>query len=167
MRCCCYDSVGRYLATGNSHGLMEIYDIKSQSIKKKSWKIQSSTCVNCICYSKNDRYIAIGSSNGSINLFNTLTNTMGKQWLYPSKTSAQTSVTAIQFSAKNPPSGLCAAYEDGTAILWDVSKEQPECVFKVHNAPCTSIVLSPLSFILMVTGGLDSMFTMYDTNAKK
>jgi WD40 repeat protein len=147
---------------------MEIYDVKSQSMKKKTWKIQSSTCVNCICYSKNDRYIAIGNSNGSINLFNTLTNTMGKQWVYNSKLSpAASSVTAIQFSAKNPPSGLCAAYEDGTAIFWDVSKETPECVFKSHNAPCTSIVLSPLSFILMVSGGLDSIFTMYDINSKK
>lgn len=165
-KCCCFDSAGRYLATGNSNGFIEIYDVKSQSLKKKTWKVQNSKSVNCICYSKNDRFIAIGNSNGSISLFNTLTNTMGKPWLYNSKSSmSPPMVTAIQYSAVN--SSLAAAYDDGSVILWDGSKEQPICAFQSHNAPCTSISLSPLNFILMVSGGLDNVYTMYDTSAKK
>lgn len=91
-KCCCYDSAGRYLATGNSNGFIEIYDIKSQALKKKTWKVPNSKSVNCICYSKNDRFIAVGNSNGSICLFNTLTNNWGKPWMH---TKAQ--------SASNPP----------------------------------------------------------------
>ena len=165
-KCCCYDSTGRYLGVGTSHGLIEIYDVKSQAMKKKAWRIQPGTAINCICYSKNDRFIAVGNQNGSINLFNTLTNATSKPWLAVNKSGLQPSVTCIQYSAINV-SSLAAAYDDGTVILWDGGKEQPECTFKSHNAPCTSIVLSPLNFILMVSGGLDSMFTMYDTKAKK
>jgi WD40 repeat protein len=88
-KCCCYDSAGRYLTTGNSSGFIEIYDIKSQALKKKTWKVPNSKSVNCICYSKNDRFIAIGNSNGTINLFNTLTNSMGaKPWMHPKPLSA-------------------------------------------------------------------------------
>ncbi len=157
---------GRYLATGNSNGFIEIYDIKSQSFKKKTWKVQDSKCVNCICYSKNDRFIAVGNSSGTINLFNTLTNTMSKPWLnHNSSSTTPPMVTSVQYSAVN--TSLAAGYDDGSAILWDGSKEQPICTFKSHNAPCTSITLSPINFILMVSGGLDSIFTMYDTSSKK
>lgn len=166
-KCLSYNTSGSNLATGNSNGFIEIYDIKSNNLKKKSWKVQSSKCVNCLSGSKNERFIAIGSSNGSVSLFNTVTSTMHKPWSVPNVNGSTVApmVTDIQYSMVNP--NLAAAYDDGSVILWDPTKEQPICTFKAHNAPCTSITLSPLNFILMVSGGLDSMYTMYDSNVKK
>ena len=56
---------------------------------------------------------------------------------------------------------------DGSVILWDVSKELPQCVFKDHHSACTSVVSSPLNAILMVSGGMDNKIYMYDTKTKK
>jgi WD40 repeat protein len=136
--------------------------------KKRNTKIPMSTCVNCICFSKNDRFLATGNSNGTISLFNNLTNTFNKPLIYQthSKMSCLPNVTSIHYSASNI-GHLGASYEDGSVVLWDVSKEQPQCVFKEHTSICTSLVSSPINAILMVSGGMDNLLVMYDTSAKK
>lgn len=161
---CTYDSSGKYLATGNANGFLEIYDVKSQTLKKRHWKVDNSNCVKCLSYSNNNRFVAIGSSNGSINLFNTLQNTMGKPWVHPKSRHAPM-VNAVQYPAQSP--NLASAYDDGSIILWDCSREQPICTFQAHKSPCTSVVISPLNAILMTSGGLDSSFFMYDISYKK
>jgi WD40 repeat protein len=174
-----FDSAGRHLAVGTANGFIELYDFKSQSTKRKLFKIQpTSGSVNCISWSKNDRYIATGNSNGSIILFNTVINQMSKPWLHPTKSSALSnvtngngntsfnSVTAMQYSIINTYI-LGAAYEDGTVVLWDVNKDLATCHFKSHNFGCNALVLSPLNYILMISGGLDGLITLYDTTAKK
>lgn len=40
------------------------------------------------------------------------------------------------------------------------------CIFKNHNGPCTSVLLSPLNGILMISGGLDGLITLYDISSK-
>lgn len=143
-----------------------MYDFRASTYKKRNTKIPSSTCVNCIAFSKNDRFLATGNSNGTICLYNNYTNTFNKPLNYHTKTSHSPNVTSLHYSALNTGS-LGAGYEDGSVILWDVSKEQPTCVFKEHNSTCTSIVSSPINAILMVSGGLDNVFIMYDTTTKK
>jgi WD40 repeat protein len=164
---------GRRLAVGNSAGCIEIYDFKSQSARKKSWKISSlSGYVNCICWSNNDRHVAAGNSNGSIALFNTIMHQFSRPLVYTSKSSnslngfVKNSVTDIQYSSLNG-SCLAAGYEDGSVIIWDVNKEMVSSEFRAHDLPCTSIALSPINNILMVSGGLDSNLNFYDVTSKK
>lgn len=168
VRCCSYDSTGRILATGTSRGSIEWFDFKLAAYKKRNIKIPISTCVNCICFSKNDRFLATGNSNGTISLFNNITNTFNKPLIYQmhSKMSCLPNVTSIHYSASNI-GHLGASYEDGSVILWDVSKEQPQCVFKEHASICTFIVSSPINAFLMVSGGMDNLLVMYDTSTKK
>jgi WD40 repeat protein len=177
-KCCAYDSNGRNLVVGNSHGIIEIFDFKSQTQKRKAYKIQPESpsggqvAVNWIGWSKNDRYIATGNSDGSIVLFNAVMTQMNKPLHFSAFRQAQTSplknisVTAMNYSIFNPGS-LGAAYDEGSVALWDTNKESVSISYKSHNLPCTTISLSPVSAILMVSGGIDGLITLYDVNQKK
>ena len=145
-----------------------MFDFKASSFKKRNLKTLSSTCINCLCYSKNDRYLATGNSDGTICIYNMNTSSFNKPLIHQNhaKSICPPSVTSIHYSPLNIGS-LAASYEDGSAILWDVSKEQPYCVFKEHNSFCTSIVSSPINAILLLSGGLDNYFNMYDTTTKR
>lgn len=147
-----------------------MYDFKSQSARKRSWKVnQLDGYVNCICWSNNDRHIATGNSNGSIVLFNTLMNQFSKPYVFKPKANdnlngfVNNSVTDLQYSTCN----LASSYENGSVLVWDVNKEAPICEFRAHDLPCTSMTLSPVSPMLMLSGGLDSNLILYDINTKK
>ena len=69
------------------------------------------------------------------------------------------------------PSLLAAAFNSGTVAAWNtVSKTSsvPSVEFpNVHQSPATCIALSPVTEILMVSGGLDKNFILYDCPKKK
>lgn len=69
------------------------------------------------------------------------------------------------------PSLLAAAYNSGTVAAWNtVSKtnNSPLVEFSnVHQSPATCIALSPVTDILMVSGGLDKNIVLYDFLKKK
>ena len=178
-KCCSFDSTGRHLVVGNSNGIIDIFDFKSQTQKRKQYKLQpeysglSPLTVNCISWSKNDRYISTGNSNGSIILFNTVLTQMSKPWNFTpfkqersSQALSIISVTAINYSSLNT-SILGAAYDEGSVALWDANKELMSGAYKTHNLPCTSLTLSPVSQILMVSAGIDGLIVLYDLNSKK
>ena len=76
------------------------------------------------------------------------------------------SVTAMNYSTFNP--GLLgAAYDEGSVALWDTNKEMVSISYKAHNLPCSTIALSPVSGMLMVSGGVDGLIALYDVNQKK
>jgi WD40 repeat protein len=147
--------------------MIDLVDLKSQTIKKKSFKIIENTAINCLAWSKNDRYIATGNVSGSIVVFNTLVNQISKPWISPySKSLSNNSVSCLQYSPGNV-ANLASAYEDGSVILWDSAKESPIASFKNHTSLCTSVVISPVNQVLMISGGLDSVISLYDTANKK
>ena len=177
-KCCAYDSIGR-LVVGNSHGMIEIFDFKSQTQKRKTYKIHpesqnggQNVAVNWIGWSKNDRYIATGNSDGSIVLFNSVMNQMNKPLFYKAYGQTQTlplknmSVTAMSYSTFNPAS-LGAAYDEGSVAVFDTNKESVSISYKAHNLPCSTIALSPVSGMLMVSGGVDGLIALYDVNQKR
>jgi WD40 repeat protein len=166
-RCCSYDSTSRLLAIGIKSGSIDLVDLKSQTMKKKSYKIMENSVINCLAWSKNDRYIATGNANGSIVVFNTLVNQISKPWISPfSKSLINNSVSCLQYSPGNV-ANLASAYEDGSVILWDSAKESPIASFKNHTSLCTSVVISSVNQVLMISGGLDSVISLYDTAKKK
>jgi WD40 repeat protein len=165
-KCCAFDNSSKYLAVGNSNGTLDLYDFKSQSFKKRSWKLEGS--INCLSWSKNDRYVATGNKNGSIIIFNNNLNQCNKPSLRPDleKSGVSSLVTSLQYSTKQP-TNLGVSYDDGTVFLWDTAKALPSCSFRAHSSPCMSLVLSPVSAMLMVSGGLDRNIVLYDIDAKK
>ena len=165
-KCCSYDTAGRNLAVGNTNGFMDLYDCRSQySLKKKSWRLGSAS-INCICWSKNDRYIAAGDVNGSISVFNYALSSCAKPLIRPPTSGTSTMVTSLQYTPKTA-SNLAAAYDDGTVILWDTTKESTFGVFKNHTGPSTAIAISPLNTMLMVSAGLDKQIVIYDITARR
>ena len=100
---------------------------------------------------------------------------MSKPWFFtsmkqhqipPQQTQKHISITAMNYSSLNT-SVLGAAYDEGSVALWDANKELVSCAYKTHTLPCTSISLSPVSSILMVSGGIDGLIVLYDLNSKK
>ena len=69
------------------------------------------------------------------------------------------------------PSLLAAAFNSGTVAAWNtVSKTNNSPVVEflnVHQSPTTCIALSPVTDILMVSGGLDKNIILYDLLKKK
>ena len=45
-------------------------------------------------------------------------------------------------------------------------KEKPSCVFNKHESPATCCILSPISEMLMISGGLDNQLIYYDVKVK-
>ena len=66
---------------------------------------------------------------------------------------------------------MAAAFNSGTIVAWNTnSKENSSIVAEfpgAHQSPASCIALSPLTDILMVSGGLDKCIKLYDYPKKK
>jgi WD40 repeat protein len=63
---------------------------------------------------------------------------------------------------------LGSTYSDGSVRVWDLSTGQLTAEFvRQHEAPATSLALSPVSKVLLATGGLDGRVIFYDTLQRK
>ncbi|KAF1793690.1 WD40 repeat, conserved site [Phytophthora cactorum] len=63
---------------------------------------------------------------------------------------------------------LGSTYSDGSVRVWDLSTGQLTAEFvRQHEAPATSLTLSPVSKVLLATGGLDGRVIFYDTLQRK
>lgn len=172
--CCCYDSTGRYLAVGTTAGSLDIFDFNSSSAKRRSWRVNAP--ISCISWSKSDRYIAMGSTNGTVTLFNKVMHVFSNPAINvfqngsaagtrQNGTPAHPILTSIQYSTINS-SIIGCTYDDGTVLVWDMSKEKVQSTYKSHTLPCTSFSFSPINNILMISGGLDGL-CCYDLYSKK
>jgi protein NEDD1 len=66
---------------------------------------------------------------------------------------------------------LAAAFDSGTVAAWNtVSKASNTPIVEfanVHQSPATCLALSPITDMLMVSGGLDKNIILYDCPKKK
>lgn len=147
---------------------IEIFDIKSHSLKKKLWKINPpSGPVNCISWSKTDRNLATGHPNGCINLFNSVMYNFSTPLIHPKFNDLKSPiVTTLQWSLKNPPQ-LLSGYDDGSVILWDTIKSQPVSVIKAHSTPCTTVLSGLGPSLLLISSCLDGYLNLYDCTTNR
>ncbi|RLN88311.1 hypothetical protein BBJ28_00009450 [Nothophytophthora sp. Chile5] len=126
--------------------------------------------VTCVRYNHNGRILASSSVDGGISL-DVTTGELLSRFFYPGETPANRihRVTAIQASphpyARHT---LGSTYADGSVRVWDLSTGQLTAEFvRHHEAPATSLALSPVSKVLLATGGLDGRVIFFDIQQRK
>ncbi|KAH7482441.1 hypothetical protein KRP22_008323 [Phytophthora ramorum] len=162
-----FSSGSRFLASGGSDGFVRLWDLKTQEIMQ-TYNV-SASAVTCVAFSGyKDEYVVGGSASGAISVCDVQTaETAGFLTVDPAH--GVHKVMAIQASP-HPYArhALGSTYSDGSVRVWDLSTGQLTAEFvRQHEAPATSLTLSPVSKILLVTGGLDGRVIFYDTLQRK
>lgn len=157
---------GRHMMVGNSNGLLDSYDLKSNLGRKKTLRLGKTTSIDNISWNKNDRFVACGTSDGSVVLYNSVLVAFSKPMFAPSHKSFSRCLD-VNFSSYTI-SNLASAYEDGSVVCWDTNREVANLEFlRVHEQACTAVIFSPLNNMLAISGGIDAKINMYDLTAKR
>ncbi|XP_020615589.1 protein NEDD1-like [Orbicella faveolata] len=159
--CVSFNSSSRYLLTGGKSKTLNIWDMKTRSIKK-TYK-DHKDIVSCLTFNWNDTAIASGSVNGDILLHNVMTG----QASDPLRLSKTQAVRDIQFSHFKK-SLLGAVSDDGALNLWDSNTKKLSTSFASdHKGPATGLSFSPMNDMLLCSVGLDKRIVFYDVQQKK
>ena len=65
---------------------------------------------------------------------------------------------------------VAAAFNSGSVAVWNYSSKGNPLIAEfsgVHQSPATSVAMSPVTEILMISGGLDKNVLLYDWPKKK
>ncbi|KAG1700869.1 hypothetical protein DVH05_011755 [Phytophthora capsici] len=162
-----FSSGSRFLASGGNDGCVRVWDLKTQEVMQ-TYNISASSVTSIAFSGYKDEYIVGGSASGGISVCDVQTaETAGFLSVDPAH--GVHKVTAIQ-SSPHPYArhALGSTYSDGSVRVWDLSTGQLTAEFvRQHEAPTTSLTLSPVSKVLLATGGLDGRVIFYDTLQRK
>lgn len=159
--CVAFNSSSRYLLTGGNSKTLNIWDMKTKSVKK-TYK-DHKDIVSCVAFNWNDTSIASGSVNGDILLHNVMTG----QASDPLRLAKTQAVRDIQFSHFKK-SLLGAVSDDGALNLWDSNTKKLSTSFASdHKGPATGLSFSPMNDMLLCSVGLDKRIVFYDVQQKK
>ncbi|KAG7400610.1 hypothetical protein PHYBOEH_004877 [Phytophthora boehmeriae] len=162
-----FSSGSRFLASGGNDGCVRLWDLKTQEVMQ-TYSI-SASAVTCVCFSGyKDEYLVSGSASGAISVCDVQTaETAG--FLTVDPTHGVHKVMAIQASPHPYARHIIGStYADGSVRVWDLSTGQLTADFaQQHEAPATALTLSPVSKVLLATGGLDGRVIFYDTLQRK
>ncbi|KAG6977033.1 hypothetical protein JG688_00000751 [Phytophthora aleatoria] len=162
-----FSSGSRFLASGGNDGCVRLWDLKTQEIMQ-TYNISANAVTSVAFSGYKDEFVVGGSASGAISLCDVQTaETAG--FLTVDPTQGVHKVMAIQASphpyARHT---LGSTYSDGSVRVWDLSTGQLTAEFvRQHEAPATSLTLSPVSKVLLATGGLDGRVIFYDTLQRK
>lgn len=159
--CVAFNSSSRYLLTGGKAKTLNIWDMKTKSIKK-TYKDHKDV-VSCVTFNWNDTSIASGSVNGDILLHNVISG----QASDPLRLAKTQAVRDIQFS--HFKKSLFGAVSDDSALnLWDSNTRKLFMSFASdHKAPATGLSFSPMNDMLLCSVGLDKRIVFYDVQGRK
>lgn len=159
--CVAFNSSSRYLLTGGKAKTLNIWDMKTKSIKK-TYKDHKDV-VSCLTFNWNDTSIASGSVNGDILLHNVISG----QASDPLRLVKTQAVRDIQFS--HFKKSLLGAVSDDSALnLWDSNTRKLFTSFTSdHKAPATGLSFSPMNDMLLCSVGLDKRIVFYDVQGRK
>ncbi|XP_013386003.1 protein NEDD1 [Lingula anatina] len=158
--CTVFSSQSRYVLGGRKDGSLQLWDLKTQKLKKV-YKDHKSP-VSCLSFNWNDTYMASGSESGQIVLHNAVTGQASSPLVTP-KTQA---IRKLQYS-NFKKSLLGSVSDDGALNLWDVNTRRLLHSFNdMHRAPATGLVFSPLNEMLLMSVGLDKRIVCYDVHGK-
>ncbi|OWZ07049.1 Glucose repression regulatory protein TUP1 [Phytophthora megakarya] len=157
----------RFLASGGSDGCVRVWDLKTQEVMQ-TYNISASAVTSVAFSGYKDEYVVGGSASGAISVCDVQTaETAGFLTVDPAH--GVHKVMTIQASphpyARHT---LGSTYSDGSVRVWDLSTGQLTTEFvRAHEAPSTALTLSPVSKVLLATGGLDGRVIFYDTLQSK
>lgn len=159
--CVAFNSSSRYLLIGGKGKTLNIWDMKTKSIKK-TYKDHKDV-VSCVTFNWNDTSIASGSVNGDILLHNVISG----QASDPLRLVKTQAVRDIQFS--HFKKSLLGAVSDDSALnLWDSNTRKLFTSFASdHKAPATGLSFSPMNDMLLCSVGLDKRIVFYDVQGRK
>ncbi|KAE8887071.1 hypothetical protein PF005_g19948 [Phytophthora fragariae] len=162
-----FSSGSRFLASGGSDGFIRLWDLKTQEVMQ-TYNISASPVTSVAFSGYKDEYIVGGSASGAISVCDVQTaETAGFLTVDPAH--GVHKVMAIQASP-HPYArhALGSTYSDGSVRVWDLSTGQLTAEFvRQHEALSTALTLSPVSKVLLATGGLDGRVIFYDTLQRK
>ncbi|KAF4129298.1 WD domain G-beta repeat domain-containing protein [Phytophthora infestans] len=162
-----FSSGSRFLASGGNDGCVRLWDLKTQETMQ-TYNISASVVTSVAFSGYKDEFIVGGSASGAISVCDVQTaETAGFLTVDPAH--GVHKVMTIQASphpyARHT---LGSTYSDGSVRVWDLSTGQLKAEFvRQHEAPATSLTLSPVSKVLLATGGLDGRVIFYDTLQRK
>ena len=158
INCLSWSKNDRFLAVGTTTGSLVLFNTLVNTFNSK--------------LSPPPHAAAASSSSSSSSTSSTSSSSSSLSTTDSANSSGNTSancanaVSAIKYSVLTP-ANLAAGYDDGSCRLWDTNKDVPLFTCHAHSSRCTSVLLSPMSAMFMVSGGLDGLITLYDTNTKK
>ncbi|ETI36812.1 hypothetical protein F441_17026 [Phytophthora nicotianae CJ01A1] len=162
-----FSSGSRFLASGSNDGCVRLWDLKTQDVMQ-TYNISASAVTSVAFSGYKDEFIVGGSASGAISVCDVQTaETAGFLTVDPAH--GVHKVMAIQASP-HPYArhALGSTYSDGSVRVWDLSTGQLTAEFvRQHEAPATSLTLSPVSKVLLATGGFDGRVIFYDTLQRK
>uniref|UniRef100_K3X881 Uncharacterized protein n=1 Tax=Globisporangium ultimum (strain ATCC 200006 / CBS 805.95 / DAOM BR144) TaxID=431595 RepID=K3X881_GLOUD len=158
-----FSSGSRFLASGGMDGCVRVWDLKTQEVTQ-TYSISASAVTSVTFSGYKDEHIVAGSESGAISVCDIQSSdTAGFLTVDPKH--GVYKVTSIQ-SSPHPYARhtLGATYGDGSVRVWDLNTVQLTSEFlRPHEAAATSLAISPVSKVLLATGGLDGRVLFFDT----
>ncbi|XP_017774546.1 PREDICTED: uncharacterized protein LOC108561212 [Nicrophorus vespilloides] len=150
----------RNVVLGTDSGQLMVYDIKTNSVKKKFQ--YAPAALFKIQYCLKDTHIVAGCENGEIFVYN---NNSG---LLSSNFRVSKSKTLMNFECHNFKRNLIGGCsEEGIVAVWDINTSKSLASYECHNAAITDITFSTLRSDYLVSAGMDRKLCFYDFMNKK
>ncbi|ESO05216.1 hypothetical protein HELRODRAFT_191412 [Helobdella robusta] len=162
-QCLTIDSSSRLILAGGSNGLLHLWDIKSQKLRKTYKHASCKSMVTSCQYNLDDCLIAASHENGDVIFYNATSSVATG----PISANNKSAIRCLRFSyfCSNL---LATVSDDGATRLWDATTRTHQHTYKnTHGAPATSLAFSPFNQLLMLTAGLDKKVVCYDVISKK
>ncbi|TYZ67029.1 hypothetical protein PybrP1_011699, partial [[Pythium] brassicae (nom. inval.)] len=154
--------LSRFFAPAKSVG-QRIWDLKTQEVTQ-TYSISASAVTSVAFCGYKDECIVAGSESGAISVCDVRSaDTAGFLAVDPKY--GVYKVAGIQ-NSPHPYARhtLGATYGDGSVRVWDLTAGLLTSEFvRHHDAAATSLAISPVSKVLLATGGLDGRVCFFDT----
>ncbi|DAZ95598.1 TPA: hypothetical protein N0F65_006084 [Lagenidium giganteum] len=162
-----FSSGSRFLVSGSHDGCVRIWDLKTQEVKQ-AYSVSASPVTAVTFSGFKDEHVVAGSECGALSIYDVRTSE-NAGFLTVDPRFGVSKVMAIQASPHPAaPHAVGATYADGSVRLWDLNAGQLAAEFvQQHEAAATALAISPVSKVLLATGGLDRRVLFYDTLQRK
>lgn len=155
-----FSNSSRYLVSGGKDCVVNVWDIKSKSIKR-TFRDHINPVSFCV-FNFNDKIVASSSDQGEIILTEVSTGLSSEPLL---GVDTET-INCLQYSHFTH-NLLASAGGSGAVTLWDTTEKKLLRTFGEHNSSSTSLSFSPLNDMLLSSTGLDKRIIFYDVCFKK
>ncbi|TMW58609.1 hypothetical protein Poli38472_010168 [Pythium oligandrum] len=162
-----FSSGSRFLASGGNDGCVRVWDLKTQDVTQ-TYSVSASAVTSVAFSGYKDDFIVAGSASGAISVCD-VQSTENIGFLSVDSKFDVASVTSVLASPHPYARQIVGStYSDGSVRVWDLHTGQLTAEFASHHeAAATSLAISPVSKVLLATGGYDRRVLFFDTLQRK